>query len=376
MALRHLLITGAVAAGIALAGPAAAREFQMANFVGPKGVIADGNDVFMKMMNEGTDGEFTFENSYGGLLLDATQMLEGVPNGVADIGYLNAPYFQGEFPEFNLIANMGLVGKDAAAMGGAIMEYVTTCDLCLAELHGNGHVYLGSHSTLAYRMQGRSGFSNAEELKGLKLRTALPSQGRWAEHFGAVRVALSGGEAFEAISTGLVDGALAALTEFYTLNLGDIATDISMTEVGVFNGTSPFSFGVPQWQELTDEHRAMFIEAATYGNATMIANAYREESRALAEAEEKGMTLHHPSPEFVKAHNAFIEQDVQTGIEESVRTTGVENAQEKVDRYLALIDKWRKLADGVDKTDADALGKLYMDEIWSKVDPATYGMGK
>ena len=260
-------------------------------------------------------------------------------------------------------------------MGGAIMEYVTTCELCLAEQHRNGHVYLGSHSTLTYRMQGKSGFSTVEELKGLKIRTALPSQGRWAENFGAVRVSMSGGEAFEAISTGLVDGALAALTEFYTLNLGDIATDISMLDVGVFNGTSPFSFGVPQWQQLTNEHRAMFIKAATYGNATMIASAYREESRALADAKKKGITLHYPSDEFIKAHNAFIEQDVQTGIDESVRTTGIENAQAKVDRYLGLIEKWRKLTDGVDRTDANALGKLYMDEIWSKVDPATYGMG-
>ena len=36
--------------------------------------------------------------------------------------------------------------------------------------------------------------------------------------------------------------------------------------------------------------------------------------------------------------------------------------------------KWEELLDGVDTTDEDALTALAMQEIFSKIDPATYGV--
>lgn len=373
MKIRNLILPTALAAGL-LAGPAAAVELKVSSILAPQGAGADGYNYFAENVEKETNGEVTVQVLHGGVLLTPMQMLSGLPDGVGDVGFLLPPYFAAEFPEFNLVANLALVGNDALAMTGAIHEYITTCEPCLAEHARHGHVYLGSYSATAYYAQGSKAFTTAEQLKGLKVRTATAAQGRWAEHFGAVRVAISGTEAFEAISTGTIDVTLAALAEFFNLNLAEVATHVTMLPVGVFNGNSPFSFGAPQWGELTDEQRAAILKVAPYGVATIVTGYERDEDRAKEVAKERGIELVEPSPELRKASEEFIRNDVQTGIEEAERTTGIADAQAKVDRFLALIDKWQKLTADLDRTDAQAFGDLLWTEIWSKIDPKTYGL--
>lgn len=372
MKLSKLIASTVVAAGL-MASPTTATELMISNILAPKGSGAEGYNYFAENIAKATNGEVTAQVLHGGVLLSPLQMLSGLPDGVGDVGFLLPPYFPAEFPEFNIAANLALVGDDALVMTGAIHEYITTCEECLAEHARHGHVYLGSYATPAYYAQGRKAFRTAEDLKGFKMRTATASQGRWAEHFGAVRVAISGTEAFEAISTGTIDATLAALAEFFNMNLVEVATKVSLLPVGVFNGNSPFSFGAPQWAELSDANRAAILKVAPYGIATISTGYVRDDVRARENARERGIELVEPSPELVKASKAFIAADVKTGVEEAERTTGIKNAQAKADRFLALIEKWKTLAAGVSRTDPQAFGDLLWQEVWSKIDPKTYG---
>lgn len=373
MRIGRLITSTVLAAGLA-AGAASATELKVSSILAPQGAGADGYNYFAENVEKETNGEVTVQVLHGGVLLTPLQMLSGLPDGVGDVGFLLPPYFPAEFPEFNLVANMAIVGDDALAMTGAIHEYITSCEPCLAEHARHGHVYLGSYSATPYYAQGRKSFTTAEELEGLKIRTATAAQGRWAEHFNAVRVAISGTEAFEAISTGTIDVTLAALAEFFNLNLVDVNTDVTMLPVGVFNGNSPFSFGAPQWADLTDDQRAAILKVAPYGVATIVTGYVRDEVKAKEVAKERGIKLVEPSAELKKASEAYIATDVKLGLEEAERTTGMENGQEKVDRYLALIEKWKKLTADIDRSDPQAFGDLLWKEVWSKLDPKTYGL--
>lgn len=373
MKLGRILASAILAAGLA-AGTANARELNVSSILAPQGAGAEGYNYFAENVEKETNGELTVQVLHGGVLLTPLQMLSGLPDGVGDVGFLLPPYFPAEFPEFNLVANMAIVGSDALAMTGAIHEYITSCTDCLAEHARHGHVYLGSYSATAYYGQGRKAYRTLEDLKGTKIRTATAAQGRWAEHFGAVRVAISGTEAFEAISTGTIDVTLAALAEFFNLNLVEVNTRVNLLPVGVFNGNSPFSFGAPQWSELTDSQRAAVLKVAPYGVATIVTGYVRDENRAKEVARERGIELVEPSDELKKASEAYIATDVKLGLEEAERTTGIRNGQAKVDRYLALIEKWKKLTAGIDQTDPQAFGDLLWNEIWSKIDPKTYGL--
>lgn len=368
------LLPGLALAATLAAAPVVAKELRVANILGSEGAVAEGYDYFAEKVKEKTDGGITMELTHGGLLLNASGVLTGVPDGIADIGFLVPPYFPGELPEFNLIGNASIVGRDAAAMTGAISEYIFTCEPCLEEHSELGHVYLGSYSTTPYHIQGTRPAGTIESLKGMKMRVGLPSQGRWAEHFGGIRVAIPGPEAFEAMSTGTIDAVLFSFAEFFNQSTVEVATHVTLLPIGVFNSTAPFSVSKTTWRDLSVSERAAMLEVAPYALAKIVAGYERDVTRAKKVAGERGIELIEPSPELVKASNEYIETDVKLGIEEAVRTTGVENAEAKMERYMGLIEKWKKLTADVDPMDTDALGALYWRHIQGKVDPETYAV--
>ena len=49
----------------------------------------------------------------------------------------------------------------------------------------------------------------------------------------------------------------------------------------------------------------------------------------------------------------------------------IPDAKEHGDRLLALLDKWRGLVKGIDKTDVDAVAKLYQEQIYDGIDLST-----
>jgi hypothetical protein len=53
---------------------------------------------------------------------------------------------------------------------------------------------------------------------------------------------------------------------------------------------------------------------------------------------------------------------------------GIKDAGARIATFKGLIEKWRGLIDGVDKTDVAAVTALYKQEIWDKVDAKTHGM--
>lgn len=358
---------------LAIANSAMALELKGTTFVAPNGPVAAGYTVFADRLAAETKSDLTVQMFFGGSLLGATDVLSGLPDGIADFGLLIPTYFSAEFPEFNLAANMAMAGKNPGAMAGAITEYILTCSECLEEQSRNGHVYLGSFSSTPYYVMGGKGFTSSEEMSGLRLRAGMPSQGRWIEHFKGIRTSIPGSEVFEGISTGLIDGALFAIPELYGINLIEIVKKISLTPAGIFNGNAPFNFGAPQWKELSESQRAAILKVAPDAIAAIVQGYVAEEARAKVEAVGRGIELIEPEAELLQASDAFIKQDLASIISEAERTTQLKGAAQKADRYQALITKWEALVADVADDDAEALANLYRTEIWSKVDPKSYG---
>ena len=68
----------------------------------------------------------------------------------------------------------------------------------------------------------------------------------------------------------------------------------------------------------------------------------------------------------------FARDDLAVIAQQFTDDYGLENVDPKIKTIAALIEKYRVLTLGMEN-DADALAKLYWDEIMSKVDLTTYG---
>ena len=69
---------------------------------------------------------------------------------------------------------------------------------------------------------------------------------------------------------------------------------------------------------------------------------------------------------------AFVRDDQKVVADLYATNYDVARASEIQEEFSAVLDKWLDLTKDVDS--ADALTKLYYDEIFSKLDPSTYGL--
>lgn len=163
-------------------------------------------------------------------LLNLKETPPGVRDGIADMGFVLPPYYPAEYAENNLASNLSMlsttgrqVESPGAAMAGATSEYTYFhCPECLAEYKKENQVYLGTGSSPTYIMLCSTPVRTLEELKGKKYRSGAANFGRWAEHFGGVKVSIPGNDIYEALGQGVIDCAMLSATELTNLSLFDL----------------------------------------------------------------------------------------------------------------------------------------------------------
>lgn len=364
------MLTGAAVATAATAANAA--DLTMAPGFPPGSAAYHGAEAFTTKATELSGGEIAF-TIHPLTLLSVPQMLNGVRDGVADVGVLLPPVFVAQFPESNLIGDLAMLGKSATAMAGATTEYFMTCDECQAEFAKNNVVYLGSGSTADYGVLSTKPFVEVADLNGAKLRSPNAAYNRWIESTGGVALTLPGNEIFEAVKQGVVDGALLSAGELRNIRMIDVVSDVTLgAPQGTYHLINVSMMNQDTWKGLTDAERRTFFDAGAYAMAATTQKYVQDGIDALEEAKAKGIAIHEASAGLVEQAKAFVEQDLAT-IESAAAERGVANAGEKIARFRELVSKWEGLTADLG-LDVDKLTAVYKAEIFDKLDPAGYSM--
>jgi len=366
--------TGAALAIALTAAAAQARDVKIVVGVPPGSGAHYGVDAFAADLAARTDGELKVR-VFPPSLLDLVQTFGGIKDGVVDGGYLVLNYFPSELPEAMLPIDLAMLGKNPYAMSGAMSEYILTCEPCIAERLAANQVPLGNASTGTYAIISTTPITNAEELKGKKIRAAGGSWVRWAGAMGAVGVSLPGNEIFEAVSQGTIDGAFNAPSELTSIRLIDVATDVTVNMPGgTVHGLDVMSVNRDFWKSLTDEQRRAYMDAAALGNAATTWKFADDVATNLALAKEKGINIHEASAGMIAISDAAIEADLAEVVKLATETHGLEDADAKVARFRELVTKWEGLLPLDREWTPEEIADVFRAEIFSKLDPATYGL--
>lgn len=314
-------------------------------------------------------------------LLNLKETPPGIRDGVADMGFVLPPYFPAEYAESNLAANLSMLGttgrqieSPGAAMAGATTEYIFTCPECLAEYAKQNQVYLGTGASPTYIMLCSKPLRTLDDLKGKKYRSGAANFGRWAEHFGGVKVSIPGNDVYEALGQGVIDCAMMSATELTNLSLFDVTKFVTRRiPGGVYSGVATNNVNVETWRDLTLVERKVFLAGSARIQADLTWKYYADARKNLEDAPGKGIEVIEPGPEIMKASDAFVEGDLKVIAEEFATAYGVQDVDAKIARFAELAEKWKGLtADLAD--DPEAFAKLLWDEVYAKIDPETYGM--
>ena len=377
---RMTLVGSLVAASFA--GTLHAQDFRFAVGFAPGSASTDGAEAFGEVLEQESDGTLS-ARIFALDLLGLGEMSGGVRDGIADVGNVLAPYFPSQFPHTNMVAELTMLltlsdppdGRHGMAYMGAVAEFMMlNCADCLDEWAAQQQVYLPNGATPEYQLMCTEPVRDQSELQGKRLRVAGAQWARWAEHFEASTVSLPGGEVFEALSQGVVDCTVQSSPELGNFQLKEVVTDIT-TDVpgGVFSGGA-LSFNRSVWQGLDDKQREHVLRAAARlaGEVTWRYQAYGE--RDLEEAREAGVTVHDPSAELVEASRQFIEADVARIAASYEDNYDIADAEAKIAELRPMIEDWMKRLEDTDVEDGEDLGDLYWEAIYSRVDPASYGL--
>lgn len=355
-----------------------AKTLNAAVGLGPKNSTVISYQKFADYVAENSDLDIkVFSMS----LLNLKETPPGIRDGLADLGFVLPVYFPAEYSESNLAANLSMlstsgtqVDAPGAAMAGAMTEYILNCPDCLAEYKAQKQVYLGSVASASYMMLCNKPIQSLDDFKGSKLRSGAANFTRWAESLGAISVSIPSNDMYEALSQGVVDCVMAAVSELTNNSLFDVTKYVvRRVPGGVFAGAATSNFNVDVWRELTDEQRAVILKGAARMQAEMTLAYYSLSQDDMKAAPDKGIEVVDPSANVVAASDAFIQSDLKIIEQQFTTDYGVENASTKIAEVSRLVDKWKGLTAAY-ADDPDGLGEVYWNEIFSKIDPKTFGM--
>lgn len=258
MKLRSILpLLGAgLAAGLLAAGTAAADKITLtyANFPPAPTFPSVQMEKWREKVEALTGGKVEVKTFPGSTLLDAKGMLDGVIDGVADIGCLAFPYQPGRF---ELLEGVDLpVGFTSAKVANAVLWdlYLKYRPKALEQVK-----ILALFTAPPAQVMSKTPIRAVADLKGYELR-ATGAGVKPLQLLGAVPVAMPQSETPEALQKGIVKGVFSSLDVLKDFNFAEMLRYTTITDL------QTTSFGVvmnrKKWDALPADVKKVFDDAA------------------------------------------------------------------------------------------------------------------
>lgn len=365
---------GAAAVLLACAGAGAA-ETARAALMGSTShpMTVDGYEPFAEAVAAATDGALTLKLFPGGGLIGGREVLSGIGRGLADMGMITLTYFPAEFAHAMLVSDLSMLSNDPLVTAAAVTEFTLLhCPPCLEEFAAQNIVYTGGYSTTPYAIISKDPVASPADLQGKRVRTPGNLWSRWAIAAGAVPVNVPADQMFEQLSRGIIDAAVQSPAGLRSYGLWDVARNITEVPLGGVSATALVAINGDFWRELPVAHRQAILDHAALANMGATYGYIDLDQEVLAESGAHGVDRHEPSPELLASVTAFAETDIEAAAEAAAERYGIANAAELIDSYRDVLEKWQALIPPV-REDRGAVVDLVRQEIFDKIDPASFG---
>lgn len=365
-------------AAVGAAAPASADNFSYSIYLSPtEPLAAYGYIPWAKAITERTGGKVKIETYLGGSLLPARDNLTGTRDGVADIAMHPITYTPSELPIWNIIPDVAFKFPDPFVTAFASTEYGLLDKEGNGEFASAGVVYLGGYSTPAYHFICRDAkIASVADLKGKRVRTPGGPWSRFVKSIGMVDVNIPSSEMYTAFERGAVDCGAADPTHLISgANLLRVAKGYSVMNMGPYFAGASWIVNPASWSRISPENRKIIFEESAKGLVAAMVGYVTKGDEGVSQARAAGIAMVEPAADLTAAYDKFV-AGIDADMVAAGTKAGVKNMDQEVADITALMAKWTKLLDGVDRNDQAKMSKLVWDEIYSKLDPNTYGVKK
>jgi TRAP-type mannitol/chloroaromatic compound transport system substrate-binding protein len=283
---------GTAAAASTLAAPAYAAGKRVLTLVQswPRGfaVLDDASTYYSKMIDEMSDGALTVDKKAPGELVGALEVFDAVSSGQADMYHSADYYFIGQHPGYAYFTSV--------PFGGTAQEFTNWYH------HGGGqalHDELGEIFNLKGIIAGNTGsqsggwfrkeINSADDFNGLKFR--MPGLGgKVLGKLGASVQNIPGGELYQALSSGALDG-LEWVGPFADERAGFQEVAKVYYTAGFHEPGSALtgSLNLDVWNELSPQHQAIVTNAGMATTHYQLSETLSNNGAALSRLQSQGV---------------------------------------------------------------------------------------
>jgi TRAP-type C4-dicarboxylate transport system substrate-binding protein len=281
---RTLLAGTAAAAGLAGLGlPAAARGRTVTVIDGYPARsmwLVEMTDFYLPEVNRrlvaaGLD-PFDFQESYGGSIVNARGVLEGLRLGLGDMGVVTTIFHASELPSQAISAVTPFISSNASIVARAIDEIANEFPDMRAEFAAENQVYLATGVVLdTYQVFSNRPISSLADMSGMRIAGAGYNLRYLDGLDGAVGVRGGLTDFYNMIQTGVTEGAMLWPEAANTFAIAEVAPYMLRANLGAVN-TKTLTVNVDFWNTLSPEVQAIMQAVAV---------EYRDRMAALAMAE-------------------------------------------------------------------------------------------
>lgn len=333
------------AAGLAIAGAARAETtISYGTYLAARhNVNVKALEPYFRQVEADTKGSLKFKLYSDGTMVSGRNTLQGIRDGVVDMGVVVDLYVASELKHSALISELALFGEDTMAMNGALNEMqVLHCPGCVADFKRNNVTSWGFFSTSPYYLMCRSEITDLKSLRGKRIRATGP-WGVWAAAVGAVPVNITSSEIYEAMERGQVDCSVGSRSWLRSYGLVDVVKYIVDMPLGTYHGASLLDMNLDTWNKRSPEEKAALRRHSAEAVAKTALSYEEEDADAMAEAAKKGIKLIPASDDLRKMIADHKKTEVQR-VAELAKRRGVENGEALARTFVELVEKWTRIA--------------------------------
>ncbi len=188
----------------------------------------------------------------------AASQFDVVRDGLADMSYVTVSYTPGRFPNAEL-GDLPLLGNNAETMAAAFWNHFKKWIEPSGEFRDVKVLSMWVITPLQPHTQTRP-IRTVADFKGLKMRTINPNMTKALELAGGVPIHKSATEAFEMLSTGVIDGQITIPSTIPGFNQLELLKYVTRIRGGMSNAANLMFINKDVWARISPEDRTA-IEA-------------------------------------------------------------------------------------------------------------------
>ena len=237
------------------------REFIVAAIDSHDKTSAHEIEIFTNLVTERSGGAITFKVFYDNLLGKATDNLNTLSSGIADLGTVCTLYTPSNLPLSQITYCVPFAPDDPVLAAKLMYKVSEAYPEFYEEYEKNNVVCLGWKGNEPYKLYSKGPIEELAQLKGKKITLGGVYYIPWFQSIGAVPVNAAAADLYQTIKTGVASGSFVYDSIYCNYKLYEVEDYCLQVGLGARNN-NVLCFNKDMWESLDEKTQQLFQECA------------------------------------------------------------------------------------------------------------------